>query len=65
MASWGLGIGAEDFEVELFINDLPFLLAGGGQEIVGQIHEQAQVAAACSQRVWSSGALMSLGCRRT
>ena len=34
----------EDLEEELFIDLLPFLLAGHRQQIVGQVHEQAHVA---------------------
>ena len=40
----GLGVGGEDLEVELFVELVAFLVAGGGQEVVGHIHEQAQVA---------------------
>ncbi len=45
--SWlfgGLGIQGKDFEVEFFVDLLAFLVTGGGQQIVGHIHEQAQVA---------------------
>jgi hypothetical protein len=34
----------KDFEVELFVDLLAFLLAGGGQQVVGHVHEQAQIA---------------------
>ena len=40
----GFGIQGKDFEVEFFIDLLAFLLRGGGQQVVGHIHEQAQVA---------------------
>ncbi len=31
----GFGVRAEDFEEELFVDHFPFLLTGGGQQVVG------------------------------
>lgn len=59
------GIGIKDLKEELFIELFPFLASGGAQQVVGQIHEQAQVGVLavrlCSRknaRSWGN-----LGCR--
>ena len=44
MAFWRAWDPGEDFEEEFFVELFAFLLAGGGQKIVGHVHEQAQVA---------------------
>lgn len=40
----GLGIEGKDLEVEFFVDDFPFLLRGGHQQIIGHVHQQAQIA---------------------
>ena len=38
------GVLGEDFEVEFLVELVPFLVEGGGQEFVGHVHEQAEIA---------------------
>ena len=45
-----LGMQSKDLEVELFVDLLALLWAGGGQQVVGQVHEQAQVAGGMGRR---------------
>jgi len=45
MIFWRFGVQGEEFEVEFFVQDFAFLLAGGGQQVVGQVHEQRRLPA--------------------
>jgi hypothetical protein len=40
----GIGVQGKNLEAEFFVDHIAFLLTGGGQEIVGHVHQQAQVA---------------------